>query len=101
MLALPLQGLAAASRLMCQHAAPVQPSHGAAPCHEDEAAEAATPAHAGCIACAACHGAAALPSGVPATPPTPPSTAPEAAGAAPVSPFLTTGPERPPRADLA
>lgn len=101
-LALPLQGLAAASRLMCHHAQPASTAPQASPCHEDgaAAAEPAT-AHAGCIACAACHGMATLPSHLPALPPALPAPAPVADGATPVAPFLTTGPERPPRTDLA
>ena len=102
MLALPLQGLAAASRLMCHHAQPASSAPQASPCHEDAAAAAEpTPAHAGCIACAACHGMATLPASLPVLPPVPPAPAPAADGASPVAPFLTSGPERPPRADLA
>ena len=100
-LALPLQGLAAASRLMCHHALPAGSAPQASPCHEDPVAAEPAAAHAGCIACAACHGMATLPASLPLLPPVPPAPVPVARGAVPVAPFLTTGPERPPRADLA
>lgn len=102
MLALPLQGLAAASRLMCHHAqpAPSTQTRQATPCHGDEAA-AADAAHAGCIACAACHGMVALPTRLPLILPTLPAQAPDAVAAALVLPFITAGPERPPRSHLA
>lgn len=97
-LALPLQGLAAASRLMCHHAQPaaaVAPAAG--PCHDDAAAADVQASHAGCIACAACHGMAALPSSLPVMLPERPSQAPAAAATPRVLPFITAGPERPPR----
>lgn len=84
----------------------------AVPCHEADARSADRGAgqapearasagkhasHAGCIACAACHGAAALP----ATPALPtaeaPSVAPDARIRTAALPYITDGPERPPR----
>lgn len=101
MLALPLQGLAAASRLMCHHAQPASTAPQAGPCHGEPDVVDPAPVHAGCIACAACHGMATLPASLPVLPAAPPAAAPVAEGASPVAPFLTSGPERPPRADLA
>jgi hypothetical protein len=98
-LALPLQGLAAASRLMCHHAQMPAAVAEAAPCHGETSADpqAAPAAHAGCIACAACHGMAALPSSLPVILPGLPAQPPAAAAAPLVLPFITAGPERPPR----
>ncbi len=114
-LALPLQGLAASMRLSC-HAAPVPAmpaSDEATPCHQAEAhptaaatgeAEAARtgatgPAnHAGCIACAACHGvAAALPAPVTLPSAEAPSVAPDSRVPSAALPYITDGPDRPPR----
>lgn len=100
-LALPLQGLAASTRLMC-HAVPAAGMTADAPkCHE-EAGDAgdATPTHTGCIACAACHGAAALPASVPVLGQPAPTMAPEALTTRAVPNFVTDGPDRPPRAHL-
>ena len=98
-LALPLQGLAASTRLMC-HAVPAAGMTSEAPkCHEDAGDTAK--AHTGCIACAACHGAAALPANVPALGQAAPTTAPEALTTRSVPRFVTDGPDRPPRTRLA
>lgn len=102
-LALPLQGLAAASRLMCHHAQVPPAAAEASPCHGDSAADpqGAAAAHAGCIACAACHGMAALPASLPVILPELPSQPPAAAAAPLVLPYITAGPERPPRTPRA
>lgn len=97
-LALPLQGLAASTRLMC-HAVPAAGMTADAPkCHEE--ADDAASAHTGCIACAACHGAAALPASVPALGQAAPTTAPETLATRAVPTFVTDGPDRPPRTAL-
>lgn len=97
-LALPLQGLAASTRLMC-HAVPAAGMTADAPkCHE-EAGDAGA-AHTGCIACAACHGAAALPASVPALGQPAPTMAPAAGTTQSVPVFVTDGPDRPPRTAL-
>ncbi len=118
-LALPLQGLAASLRLGC-HAAtvPTMPATAdAAPCHQAvhasrtvagaDAAAAVTgdfepthpgsAGHAGCIGCAACHGAAALPSPVTLAGEQMPSIAPATRTPTAALPYITDGPERPPR----
>lgn len=97
-LALPLQGLAASTRLMC-HAVPAAGMTADAPkCHE-EAGDAGS-AHTGCIACAACHGAAAPPANVPALGQAAPAMAPETLAARAVPAFVTEGPDRPPRSNF-
>ena len=97
-LALPLQGLAASTRLMC-HAVPAAGMTADAPkCHE-EAGDTAK-AHTGCIACAACHGAAALPASVPALDQPAPTMPPAAERTQAVPSFVTDGPDRPPRTAL-
>lgn len=98
-LALPLQGLAAASRLMCHHVQVPPVAAQAAPCHDDTAPDPqdAPAAHAGCIACAACHGMATLPASLPVILPDLPAQPPAVAAAPVVLPFITAGPERPPR----
>lgn len=114
-LALPLQGLAASMRLSC-HAAPVPAmpaADEATPCHQADALAAASATgdsgaarqsiaghanHAGCIACAACHGvAAALPASVILPSAEAPSVAPDSRVPGAALPYITDGPDRPPR----
>ena len=103
MLALPLQGYAAATMLSCAF------GHGGAPaaveaapsCHTPEAPD-APPARHDCAHCAVCLHATALP--IPVLP-----ALPGAPGVRDYAPTLATvpashvpdGPERPPRSDLA
>lgn len=113
-LAVPLQGLAAATMLNCAavHGPSSQaldhPGHGdhdhesdavALAAHGEAAADAGT-AHAAdhkCSACAACHASAALPVAVPALPALDTAQAHPVARASAAAPFLTGGLERPPR----
>jgi hypothetical protein len=111
-LAVPLQGLAAATMLNCaavhgpssvalDHAGHGDHDHGsvAVAAHGEAAADAGT-AHAAdhkCSACAACHASAALPVAVPALPAVDTAQAHPVARASAAAPFLTGGLERPPR----
>jgi hypothetical protein len=116
-LALPLQGLAAATMLNCATA------HGAAVVAHDDPAQAhdhdhghdhmaMTAAHGDatgdaptldhkCSACAACHASLGLPAALPVLPDFDVTEVHGPVSASGVSPFLTGGLERPPRSALA
>ncbi len=111
LLALPLQGLAAATMLNCAtvHGAAVaahdDPPHGHDHDHDHGVMTAAQPDAAGdahapdhkCSACAACHASLGLPAALPALPDFDIAEVHGTVPASGASPFLTGGPERPPR----
>jgi hypothetical protein len=117
-LALPVQGVLAATRALCvAHAAggPQQPVQGAPDCHGHggapaEAAAGGTPVpapavdgaepgdHAGCGACSACCAAAAMPAREAPVADTVAARQGFADVAVTVKPSAAAGPERPPRA---
>lgn len=129
-LALPMQGMAAAAMLHCgaagapvpasspqqahhdgiHHAAPEADAAHAAHAHHAADAEGSAPAfghdagHAAghaCSACAACCVAMGLPAGMPVLATAPAATTAVTALVAPAPSFLTAGPERPPRSQRA
>lgn len=109
-LALPLQGLAAATTVPAAAAAApahapagiVVPAAGEHPCHASAAADdAATPAHGGCTECAACHGGSApAPRAQPAAGLAAGTDAPPAWRAPEIAAVDPEGPHRPPRPPL-
>jgi hypothetical protein len=118
-LALPLQGLAAATMLNCATAHGAEGAtvaahgdsaphdhdhdhdHGAMTgAHADAAGDAHAPDHK-CSACAACHASLGLPAALPLLPDFDVAEAHRPVPAIGVSPFLTGGLERPPRSALA